>query len=292
MTESYQKHIYEINVEYCSKTIIERIQNEVKDAVKQSHFISLFEFTTNEFLKSRNLPEGLSAIRQEQHSIIKTDHDDFYMWLAYFLTTQNPKTIPLILEAYKEQRFGPTVNFGNTIEFLVYGLMSHVPFEHNDQDRAVMKWIMGSNYAANPLIGPDDFCQDEKKISNIIIKEEWQNRLKTIFSPYLDSKEDRPKFIKAMEGRHLIPGNEVTLNLKANVFCDVIRKIHAKGYLISSRKNKISEWICTNFQFDKKGEIAKIKATYCIQLLSGRESPNQKDTLVIDFSDRQSTVYQ
>ena len=284
--ELYSQHMYQINVLDLTKTLIDKINGEISDEGKREHYCSLFEKACNAFKSSITIPEDATPNQRKAKSIIETSHVVFFYWLAYFLTTQNPKTIPLILEAYKEQRLGPTKNFSNSVEFFVYDLMSHVPFDHSDQDLAVMKWILGANYAANPLIDPDDFCQDEKKISNIIIMAEWQNRLKTIFSPYMDSKEDHPKFVKAMEGRHLIPGNEVMLNLKANVFCDVISKIHAKGSLITSRKKKISEWICTNFQFEKKGKIDKIKATYCVQLLSGREVPNDKDAILIDFSDR------
>ena len=77
-----------------------------------------------------------------------------------------------------------------------------------------------------------------------------------------------------MEGYFLLEPNKISFNMKANVFCDLLKQIKdGKSMNITSNKKLINEWICTNFLFNQRGAAKGIKPSYCAQLLSGRETP-------------------
>jgi hypothetical protein len=281
-SERYEKHRYEINVEDCTNSIIEKIEIEITDNEKKTETINRFLLAKEEYWNSIDSSNANSNVQIRKKYIVDTTHNSFYTWLAYFLTLQNPEYIPLILESYKIQKFGSVNNFCNSVEFFVLKIMFHVPFNHNEQKEAVLNWILKTNYPKNINANYDEFFVNEL-YPNVKIHEDWQSFLNATFIPYLDNTDDRQMLIRVMEGRYLKKGKELFVNIRANVFCDVFRTIHNRGHLIYSTKSIIAKWICNNFHFNIKGKRRALSEDYCTRLLSGHHSPNDKDSIKIDF---------
>ena len=284
----YEKPIYKINVVDCFNEIVTRINQELPEGEIKNHSIWMFNEALKGFQESIGInPRMKNNVKFKTLHEIETTHPAFYTWLAYFLTIQNPIKIPLILESYRNGRFGAVQNFNNSIEYRLLTLLKHVPFDHDKQDQAILQWVLKNNNFSDITSFKKETnseetlnCfQDEKITPRININYEWQNELKLLFSEYFNSNVDRNIYNHVMQGRHVKKGFEISLNLKANVFCNAIRELHKRGGIINSKKNKIAIWIITNFKFDVQGDIREIKKNYCIQLLSGKDIPNTRDQL-------------
>jgi hypothetical protein len=182
------------------------------------------------------------------------------------------------LQAYAQGSYGEVNNFNKTIEFQVIKFMAFMPFPHSKQDHAVERWIISNNYQGekqtvehiSPLLQLNG-----SKLKSLFFISEVQEYLKSTFVDYLENQEQRALFITIMEGYFLKDPEKITLKLKANVFCDVIKQIKDGDVLnITSNKKLINEWICSNFLFDQKGIAKAVSPSYCTQLLAGRETPS------------------
>lgn len=315
---------YKIDVEDCGNAIIQKIQNELEEGPRKSHFLTIFPAAIKAFADSIIVPEVLSEAEYKTYYQIETTHPVFYNWLAYYLTLQNPNKIPFVLDMYASGKYGPTENFNNAIEFLLITCLEHVPFKHQAQDDAVVRWVREKNYNLNEQTSPESeakrnkvdeteteaeiveatitekpekkkkkvrksstpLFQDQELIPNIGISKEWQGNMCFIFINYLDNDAlHRRTFNEVMRGRHLNPEHRIFLNMQANLFCQAIKEMRAPGHYITSTKKLIAKWIHTNFIFMVKGKKKIISESYCLSLLtSERDAPDKKDKIKIDFN--------
>ena len=310
---------YKIDVEDCGRGIIQKIQIELEVGPRKTHFLNMFELSVVTFAESIEMPDNISEVEAKKLMEIETTHPAFYNWLAYYLTLQNPNKISFILDMYASEKYGPTKNFNNAVEFLLVNCLAHVPFEHQAQDDAVVRWVREKNYptvesastetksqtveAVEAEINDETVTkkskkksskkksstplfQDEESIPSIGISKNWQGSMCFYFIDYLDNDpRDRKTFIEVMKGRHLNPDHRIYLKMQANLFCNAIKEMRAPGYLITSKKTKIAKWIHANFYFTVKGKKNTVTESYCLALLrSSKDEPFHKDKIKIDLN--------
>ena len=307
---------YKIDVEDTGRAIINRIQAELEEGPRKAHFLEIFNLSVVAFAESIEIPDGISEVEAKKLMQIETTHPAFYNWLAYYITLQKPNKISFILDMYASEKYGPTDNFNNAVEFLLVNCLDHVPFDHHAQDDAVVKWVREKNYTTigststvnkteTSEVGAVDaeiidepatekpkkktskkksstpLFQDEGSIPSIGISKQWQGPMCFYLIEYLDNETiDKNKLIEVTKGRHLNPDHRIFLKMQANYLCYAIKKMLEKGYLITSKKYEIAKWIHTNFYFNKKGAKNTVAASYCESLLtSKRDEPVYKDKI-------------
>ena len=311
---------YKIDVEDCGRDIIQKIQNELKEGARKDHLLNMFELSVVAFAESIEIPDVISEAEAKRLMEIETTHPAFYNWLAYYLTLQNPNKISFILDMYASEKYGPTQNFNNAVEFILVNCLAHVPFEHQAQDDAVVRWVREKNYPTFDTSTKDKaqtieveavdaeiideittqkpkkktskkksstpLFQDEESIPSIGISKQWQDYMCFYLTNYLNNETlDKNKLIEVTKGRHLNPDHRIFLKMQANYLCYAIKKMLEKGYLITSKKYEITKWICTNFYFHKKGSKNTVTESYCLSLLtSKRDEPVHKDKIVTDIN--------
>ena len=310
------KLAYKIDVEDCGNAIIQKIQNELEEGPRKAHFLNIFELSVAAFAKSIDVPAGLSDSEYKKYYQIETTHPAFYNWLAYYLTMQSPNKISFVLDMYASEKYGPTDNFNNAVEFLLITCLGHVPFEHQAQDDAIVRWVREKNYPTKESASNENEFktnevdatdaeiveetstekskrkkskkksstprfQDEEAIPSIGISKEWEGSMCFYFMNYLDNDAlDRKILIEVMKGRHLNPEHRIFLKMQANYFCYSIKKMLKSGYLITSKKYEIAKWIHANFYFNKKGSKNTVTEGYCLSLLtSKRDEPVYKNKI-------------
>jgi hypothetical protein len=311
---------YKIDVEDTGRAIINRIQDELEEGPKKAHFLKMFNLSVVSYAESIEVPEGLKPLEYKKYFQIEPTHPAFYNWLAYYITLQKPNKISFILDMYASEKYGPTENFNNAVEFLLVNCLDHVPFDHHAQDDAVVKWVREKNYPSldipalenkgqtieieavdaeiideiatkepkkktNKKKSSTPLFQDQEEITNIGISKDWQGSMCFYFINYLDNEAmHRNTFVEVMKGRHLNPEHRIFLNMQANLFCQAIKEMRAPGHFITSTKKRIAKWIHTNFIFMVKGKKQKISESYCLSMLtSDRDAPEVKDRIKIDL---------
>ena len=275
---SYKKDIYVINVLQVYHDLFQRVEQEIIHSGGNNDF--LLEILNHEFdfyCSKITTKKGLSYHDNLKQYELATTHPAFYKWLGFALTVQDYKSIVMQLQSYANGKYGKVENFNNTVEFQVLKFMAFIPFNHIKQDLAVERWILQNNYAGekNTAETNSSLLQLEgKKLKKIFILPEIQEYLKSIFVDYLDNQEQRSIFMSIMEGHFLMEPEKISLNIKSNIFCDLIKQIKdGKTINITSNKKLIKEWVCANFLFEVKGFPKSISISYCSQLLAGRETP-------------------
>ena len=312
---------YKIDVEDCGREIIQRIQNELEEGPRKDHLLHMFELSVVTFAESIEIPDEISDIEARKLMEIETTHPAFYNWLAYYLTLQNPNKISFILDMYASEKYGPTKNFNNAVEFILVNCLAHVPFDHNAQDDAVVRWVREKNYATidtstenkaqtieveavdaeiidetatqkpkkkkSKKKSSTSLFQDEEVIPSIGISKQWQYYLCFYLTNYLDNETlDKNKLIEVTKGRHLNQDHRIFLKMQANYFCYAIKKMLEKGYLITSKKYEIAKWIHANFIFNKKGAKNTVTESYCKSLLtSKKDEPVYRDKINTQIND-------
>jgi hypothetical protein len=310
---------YKIDVEDCGRAIIQKIQNELEEGARKDHLLNMFELSVVAFAESIEIPDEISEVEAKRLMEIETTHPAFYNWLAYYLTLQNPNKISFILDMYAGEKYGSTQNFNNAVEFILVNCLAHVPFEHQAQDDAVVRWVREKNYPTQESTSTETkvqtveavdadiieepstekpkkktskkksstpLFQDEESIPSIGISKHWRGSMCYHFINYLDNDAlDRKTFIEVMKGRHLNPEHRILLNMQANLFCNAIKDMRAPGSRITSKKTKIAKWIHTNFNFNVKGGKKPAAESYCLALLrSSKDEPFYKDKIKIDLN--------
>jgi hypothetical protein len=275
----YEKDIYVINVKQVYNDLYQRIEQEIiKDGGIGKERLELLESEFDFYCSKIKIKKKLPYAPDLKQYELKTTHPSFYKWLGFALTAQDYKSIVMQLQAYAQGSYGEVNNFNKTIEFQVIKFMAFMPFPHSKQDHAVERWIISNNYQGekqtlehiSPLLQLNG-----SKLKSLFFISEVQEYLKSTFVDYLENQEQRALFITIMEGYFLKDPEKITLKLKANVFCDVIKQIKDGDVLnITSNKKLINEWICSNFLFDQKGIAKAVSPSYCTQLLAGRETPS------------------
>lgn len=275
----YEKDVYVINVKQVYNDLYQRIEQEIiKDGGIGKERLELLESEFDFYCSKIKIKKKLPYAPDLKQYELKTTHPSFYKWLGFALTVQDYKSIVMQLQAYAQGSYGEVNNFNKTIEFQVIKFMAFMPFPHSKQDHAVERWIISNNYQGekqtvehiSPLLQ-----MNGSKLKSLFFISEVQEYLKSTFVDYLENQEQRALFITIMEGYFLKDPEKITLKLKANVFCDVIKQIKDGDVLnITSNKKLINEWICTNFLFDQRGKAKGVSPTYCTQLLAGRETPS------------------
>lgn len=275
----YQKDVYVINVKQVYNDLHQRIEQEIiLNGGKGKEILELLESEFKFYCSKIKIKKNLLYAPDLKQYELKTTHPAFYKWLGYALTIQDHKSISMQLQSYAMGKYGEVNNFNKTIEFQVIKFMAFMPFAHSKQDFAVERWIISNNYqdekqtveAISPLLQKDGV-----KLRSLFFLSEVQDYLKTTFVDFLENQEQRALFITIMEGHFLIDTEKISLKLRANVFCDVIKQIKDGDFLnITSNKKHINEWICTNFLFDQRGKAKSVSPSYCTQLLAGRETPS------------------
>lgn len=317
---------YKIDVEDCGRAIIEKIQNELEEGPRKDHLLNMFELSVVTFAESIEIPDEISDVEARKLMEIETTHPAFYNWLAYYLTLQNPNKISFILDMYASEKYGPTKNFNNAVEFILVNCLAHVPFEHQAQDDAVVRWVREKNYATIDTSTEnkaqtieveavdaeiiDEFTkekpkkktskkktstplfQDEESIPSIGISKKWQDYMCYYLINHLGNETlDKNKLIEVTKGRHLNPDHRIILKIQANYLCYAIKTMLEKGYLITSKKYEIAKWIVANFIFNKKGAKNTITESYCKSLLtSKKDEPVYKDKIIKQINDLVSSM--
>lgn len=307
---------YKIDVEDTGRAIINRIRTELEEGPRKAHFLEIFNLSVVAFAESIEIPDGISEVEAKKLMQIETTHPAFYNWLAYYITLQKPNKISFILDMYASQKYGPTENFNNAVEFLLVNCLDHVPFDHQAQDDAVVRWVREKNYPSLDSPAKESkgqtieieavvaeiiedaalekpkkktskkksstpLFQDEGSIPSIGISKQWQGPMCFYLIEYLDNETlDKNKLIEVTKGRHLNPDHRIFLKMQANYLCYAIKKMLEKGYLITSKKYEIAKWIHANFYLNKKGAKNTVAASYCKSLLtSKRDEPVYKDKI-------------
>lgn len=275
----YEKDIYVINVKQVYNDLHQRIEQEIiKNGGKGKEILELLESEFKFYCSKIKIKKNLLYAPDLKQYELKTTHPAFYKWLGYALTIQDHKSIVMQLQSYAQGKYGEVNNFNKTIEFQVIKFMAFMPFPHSKQDYAVERWIISNNYQGEKQTAEDIsplLQMDGSKSKSLFFIPEVQEYLKSTFVDFLDNQEQRSLLMKIMEGYFLKDPEKITLKLKANVFCDVIKQIKDGDVLnITSNKKQINEWICTNFLFDQRGKAKAVSPTYCSQLLAGRETPS------------------
>jgi hypothetical protein len=284
-SDIYVKEPYVINVRACYDILKQKTELLAVNEEKKQNALEILKNEFKFFCSQISIKKKLSYSEDNKQFELGTNHQSFYKWLAFDLTLQKTTTIQSMLTAYSVGKLGSVVNFNNQIEHRVPLYMAFLIFDHQPQDFAVQHWISQNNY-------PNDSFKDDVK-SNLFIDEsvkskikispEAQDFLKSILINYLHSEEQRLLFTGTIEGRFIKVKEKVFLNLKANLFCDLIKQLYDNNrLLITSNKKQINEWICNNFLFNKKGMPSPITTSYCSQLLSGREEPSVGRRFVIN----------
>jgi hypothetical protein len=282
--DTYVKNPYVINVRKCYNDLKERTQQVNIDNERKQIVIEILDHEFQFFCSQIIIKEDLNYSDDNKQYELSTSHVSFYKWLAYDLTLQNHTTIQSMLTAYSVGTLGSVVNFNNEIEFMIPKYMSHLIFNHKEQDYAVQHWIKENNYRIDLYANKEnsELFFSESIEPKIKIAPEAQSFLKTNLIKYLGSDSQRTLFLGAMEGLYLKDNEKVFLDLRANVFCDLIKQLRDdRELLITSNKTQINKWICNNFLFNLKGSPAPIKKSYCTQLLSGREEPSKANRFSI-----------
>ena len=302
---------YKIDVEITGNAIIQRIQNEFEEGEEKEHYIEIFQNSIHSFIESLEIPAGLSPNEKRSFYQIETSHPAFYNWLAYYLTFQDVNKIRLILNTYSQGKYGKLDNFKNAVEFLLLNFLRHVPYDHQKQDEAILKWIESKSYQSEVESKSDEVIQtytdiqtidevtnlDEVEIpensivfqengsyTEIGIRKDWQYGMYQIFSPYIEHESKQALFKEVLKGKYLKQEHRITLNLKASIFCYSIKQIRSSGLYITSNKTLLSNWICSNFNFIVKGKIRPIKSSYCFSLLTSiPKEPHVADIIRIDL---------
>lgn len=282
----YEKDVYVINVKQVYNDLYQRIEQEIiKDGGIGKERLELLESEFDFYCSKIKIKKKLPYAPDLKQYELKTTHPSFYKWLGFALTVQDYKSIVMQLQAYAQGSYGEVSNFNKTIEFQVIKFMAFMPFPHSKQDHAVERWIISNSYQGekqtvehiSPLLQLNG-----SKLKSLFFISEVQEYLKSTFVDYLENQEQRALFITIMEGYFLKDPEKITLKLKANVFCDVIKQIKDGDVLnITSNKTLINEWICTNFLFDQKGTAKAVSTSYCTQLLAGRETPSDGIRIIV-----------
>lgn len=318
---------YKIDVEDCGRAIIQRIQNEIEEGPRKDHLLNIFELSVIAFAESIEIPDEISDVEAKKLMEIETTHPAFYNWLAYYLTLQNPNKISFILDMYASEKYGPTNNFNNAVEFILVNCLAHVPFKHQAQDDAVVRWVREKNYSTIESTSAENkaqtieveavdaeiieetahkipkkkkskkksstpLFQDEEVIPSIGIAKNWQDYLCYYLTNHLDNEPlDKNKLIEVTRGRYLNPDHRIFLKIKANYLCFAIKIMLEKGYLITSKKYEIAKWIVANFIFNKKGAKNTTTESYCKSLLtSKKDEPVYKDKIIKQINDLVSSM--
>jgi hypothetical protein len=273
----YKKPKYVINVLAIYNTLLERLEQEVLSGNEIRYTCEMLKNDFTFYCEHITIKGGLSYHENMKQYELLTTHPSFYKWLGFALTIQDHKSIVMQLQAYSQGKYGEVDNFYNQVENMVINSMAFMPFDHMKQDHAVERWILHNNY---PEVSPsNDFNEgmfqiDGDKPKQIFILPGVQIYLNTLFSNFLDNQDNRANLGWTMQGYFLIESKKISLTLKANTFCDVIKQLkEGKEIHITSNKTQIAEWICANFQFVNHGRSKEISLSYCIQLLAGRETP-------------------
>jgi len=282
----YEKDVYVINVKEVYNDLYQRIEQEIiKDRGIGKERLELLESEFDFYCSKIKIKKKLPYAPDLKQYELKTTHPSFYKWLGFALTVQDHKSIVMQLQAYAQGRYGEVSNFNKTIEFQVLKFMAFMPFEHLKQDHAVERWIIANNYqgekqnaeAISPLLQKVGL-----KIKSLFILPDVQEYLKSTFVDYLENPEQRALFMTIMEGHFLVENEKISLKLKANIFCDVIKQLKDGNAInITSKKTLINDWICTNFLFDQKGIAKAVSTSYCTQLLAGRETPSDGIRIIV-----------
>jgi hypothetical protein len=310
---------YKIDVEDTGRAIINRIQDELEEGPKKAHFLKMFNLSVVSYAESIEVPEGLKPLEYKKYFQIEPTHPAFYNWLAYYITLQKPNKISFILDMYASEKYGPTENFNNAVEFLLVNCLDHVPFDHHAQDEAVVRWVREKNYPNHESNSTETktqavdavdaeiideiatekpkkkvskqksstpLFQDQEEITNIGISKDWHGSMCFYFINHLDNEaKHRNTFIEVMKGRHLNPEHRIFMNMQANLFCQAIKDMRAPGHYITSTKKRIAKWIHANFIFMVKGTKQVVSESYCLSLLtSDRDAPEVKVRIKIDLS--------
>ena len=106
MDQISTRHSYQIHVKECAKAYIQKLERlEIEEKVK-NHLISEVKTAVDVYYENIQVVNSKLGIKDTDVNFISTRHKSFTFWLALFLNTKTPATIPLILDAYENGDFG------------------------------------------------------------------------------------------------------------------------------------------------------------------------------------------
>lgn len=235
MEQISTRHNYQIHVKQCAKAYIQKLQRlEIEEKVK-NHLISDVKTAVDLYYENIQDVNSKLGIKDTDVNIISTRHKAFICWLAMFLNTKTPATIPLILDAYENGDFGDRF----------YGYDDNSKTELFEED----KWSSTQNFIGiiehnllkmfdNKILntkGIDPFYNHTKAIS------EWiQERKSKSSSSYFMIENDAFKDI-------LIETD--VLYEEALDFFMILNKTKNKFNKPYMKKHEIKHFIQSNFKF-------------------------------------------
>jgi hypothetical protein len=231
----------------------------------------------------------------EPYFIVKASSPSFDFWLAFFLSTENPHKVPLILDRYFEQTNNPA-DFVNLIQHNMLSIIDHNIFHDVEKQlKEISSWIREKR---------KEFKQHNNKTTQIINLNLVQINLNQIFNinwnensaPSKDHIKTEDIFkdglIKSPFGNLLFEGMEVhcedlsILNLKKllmglkidspvilkSYFKKIslirpIKELVGRGHL-TLNKLEASYWISENFEIRAKFNILKFSVKSTQKIMS------------------------
>ena len=145
MTETYQKHKYEINIVECAQNVIRKLSASkvtINMKISIDEYAKRLKMAVKSYNWSIGLSKDASTTQKMNAQVISTNHPAFDFWLALHLTIMEPHEIPLLLDAYHRNEFEPLDNFIGHVEFFALTIIHHNVFYPCDEHKKeIVQWV-------------------------------------------------------------------------------------------------------------------------------------------------------
>jgi len=141
----FERHLYQIHVVDCMNEVIKKLKSF---GPKGNFSVSVEEYELRlqeavlAYEKSVHIQLSTSEEEKYKRRIISPTHPAFDFWLALFLSTLAPSTIPLVLDEYRKGKIGEVENLTGVVQFFVLKNFENiVPYECSFHATEVAKWV-------------------------------------------------------------------------------------------------------------------------------------------------------
>ncbi len=145
MTETYQKHKYEINIVECAQNVIRKLSASkvtINMKISIDEYAKRLKMAVKSYNWSIGLSKDASTTQKMNAQVISTNHPAFDFWLALHLTIMEPHEIPLLLDAYQRNEFEPLDNFIGHIEFFALTIIHfNVFYPCDEHKKEIVQWV-------------------------------------------------------------------------------------------------------------------------------------------------------
>jgi hypothetical protein len=145
MTESYQKHKYEINIVECAQNVIRKLSASkvtINMKISIDEYAERLKMAVKGYNWSIGLSKDASKTQKMNAQVISTNHPAFDFWLALHLTIMEPHEIPLLLDAYHRNDFETLDNFIGHVEFFSLKIIHfNVFYPCDEHKKEIVQWV-------------------------------------------------------------------------------------------------------------------------------------------------------